>query len=91
MMQHSVPVDPINYAVWYHYVTGTSGDLNEAIDTLIRDQQPFDSNTSLKLYKTYVCNASVESFEKINSNLQRLITQTTLSVNATSEKAACCW
>jgi diguanylate cyclase len=88
MMQHSVPVDPINYAVWYHYVTGTSGNLNEAIDTLIRDQQPFDSNTSLKLYKTYVCNASVESFEKINSNLQRLITQTTLSVTTTSEKAA---
>jgi diguanylate cyclase len=88
MMQHSVPVDPINYAVWYHYVAGTSGDLNAAIDTLIRDQQPFDSNTSLKLYITYVCNASVESFEKINSHLQRLITQTTLSVNATSEKAA---
>ena len=88
MMQHSVPVDPINYAVWYHYVAGTSGNLNEIIDTLIRDQQPFDSNTSLKLYKTYVCNASVESFEKINSNLQRLITQTTLSVNTTSEKAA---
>jgi diguanylate cyclase len=88
MMQHNVPVDPINYAIWYHYVTGTSGNLNEAIDALIRDQQPFDSSTSLKLYKTYVCNASVESFEKINSHLQRLITQTTLSVNTTSEKAA---
>ena len=88
MMQHKVPVDPMNYAVWYHYVAGTNGDLNKAIDTLIRDQKRFDSNTSLKLYKTYICNASVESFEKINSNLLRLINQTTLSVSATSEKAS---
>jgi len=88
MMQHNVPVDPMNYAVWYHYVAGTSDDLNKAIDTLIREQKPFDSNTTLDLYKAHICNASVESFEKINSNLLRLITQTTLSVNATSEKAS---
>lgn len=88
MMQHNVPVDPMNYAVWYHYVAGTSGDLTKAIDTLIRDQKPFDSDTALNLYKKHICNASVESFEKINSNLLRLITQTTVSVYATSEKAA---
>ena len=88
MLKHSVPVDPISYAVWYHYVAGTNADLNKAIDTLIRDQKPFDSNISLNLYKTYVCNASVEAFEKINSNLLRLISQTTLSVNTTSEKAS---
>jgi len=88
MMQHNVPVDPLNYAVWYHYVAGTNADLNKAIDTLIRDQKSFDSDISLNLYKTHICNASVESFEKINSHLQRLISQTTLSVNATSEKAS---
>ena len=47
MMQYNVPVDPLNYAVWYHYVAGTNADLNKAIDTLIRDQKPFDSNISL--------------------------------------------
>jgi diguanylate cyclase len=88
MMQYHVPVDPLNYAVWYHYVAGTDADLNKAVDTLIRDQKPFDYDTSLNLYKTHICNASAESFEKINSTLQRLISQTTLSVNATSEKAS---
>ena len=88
MLQHNVPVDPMNYAIWYHYVAGINGDLNKDIDTLIRDQKPFDSNTTLTLYKKHVCNASVESFEKINSNLLRLITQTTLSVNTTSKKAS---
>ncbi len=88
MMKHHVPVDPINYAVWYHYVAGTNPDLNKAIDTLIRDQKPFDSDTSFKLYKTYICNASLESFEKINSNLLRLIDQIASTVNATSKKAS---
>ena len=88
MMEHHVPVDPVNYAVWYHYVAGTNPDLNKAIDNLIRDQKPFDSDTSFNLYKTYVCNASLESFEKINSNLLRLIDQIAFSVNATSKKAS---
>jgi diguanylate cyclase len=88
MMQYNVPVDPMNYAVWYHYVAGTSADLNKVIDDLIREQKPFDSKTTLNLYKAHICNASVESFEKINSNLLRLITQTTLSVIAATEKVS---
>lgn len=88
MMQHNVPVDPMNYAVWYHYVAGTSVDLKKEIDDLIREQKTFDPDTTLKLYKEYICNASVESFEKINNNLLRLISQTSLRVNATSEKAS---
>ena len=88
MMKHNVPVDPINYTIWYHYVAGTSDNLNKAIDTLIRDQKPFDSDISFNLYKTYICNASLESFEKIHINLLRLMDQITFSVNATSKKAS---
>jgi diguanylate cyclase len=88
MLKHNVPVDPINYAVWYHYVAGINSALNTAVDTLLHDQKPFDSKTSLNLYKTYICNASVESFEQINSHLLRLITQITNSVNTTSQQAS---
>lgn len=88
MMKHNVPVDPINYTVWYHYVAGTNGELNKAMDALIRDQAIFDSATTLMLYKTYICNASVEFFEKIYDHLQELIAQTSISANITSEKAA---
>lgn len=88
MLKHNVPVDPINYAVWYHYVAGTNADLNKTIDDLIRDQKPFDSDTSLYLYKTYICNATLESFEEINSNLLQLIAQLSRSVNDAGEKAS---
>ena len=88
MLKHNAPVDPINYAVWYHYVAGINGDLNIAVDNLIRDKKPFDSKTSLNLYKTYICNATVDSFQRINSRLLHLITETTLSVTTTSEKVS---
>lgn len=86
MRRHDVPIDPINFAVWYHYVAGISVELNEEIDILTRKRKLFDTDLNLRLYKSYVCNASVESFEHINSNLLRLIAETSLSVDATNEK-----
>jgi len=88
MLKYNVPVDPMNYAVWYHYVAGLSTDLNMAIDAIIQEKKNFDSVTTLYLYKNYVCTASVESFEKINSNLLRLINKTAFLINDTGEKAS---
>lgn len=88
MLKHNVPVDPMNYAIWYHYVAGLNGELTQVIDKLIEDQQPFDTDTTLNLYKKYICNASIDEFEKINSNLLKLITQTSSSINTASEKAS---
>ena len=88
MLKHNVPVDPMNYAIWYHYVAGLNGELTTVIDQLIEDQKPFDAETTLNLYKKYICSASVDEFEKINNNLMRLITQTSSSINNASEKAS---
>ncbi len=73
MMKHRVSAHPINYAIWYEYVAGNNGKLNESVDELIKNNKKFDDETSLNLYKDYICNASVESFEKINFNLQALV------------------
>ena len=88
MLKHNVPVDPMNYAIWYHYVAGLNGELTKVIDGLIEDQKPFDADTTLSLYKKYICNASVDEFEKINNNLLKLINQTSASINTASEKAS---
>ncbi len=88
MLKHNVPVDPMNYAVWYHYVAGINGELTNAIDSLIEDQKPFDTDVTLNLYKKYICNASIDEFEKINNNLLKLINQTSVSINTASEKAS---
>lgn len=88
MLKHNVPVDPMNYAIWYHYVAGINGELTNAIDSLIEDQKPFDADITLNLYKKYICNASIDEFEKINNNLLKLINQTSESISTASEKAS---
>jgi diguanylate cyclase len=88
MLKHNVPVDPMNYAIWYHYVAGVNDELNKTIDTLISTQQPFDGDITLNLYKKFICNASFDSFEKINTNLQQLISQVSTSLNSAGEKAS---
>jgi diguanylate cyclase len=88
MVKHSVPPDPINYAIWYEYVAGRNVPLRLELDALVRSKTPFDADTSLRLYKTYICHASVDSFEKINGQLQQLLEEAAQAVRLTSEQAA---
>jgi diguanylate cyclase len=88
MMKNNISVDPINYALWYEYVAGNNGKLTEDLDTLISSKQDISSEKSIDLYKKHVCNASVESFETINAQLQTIINDTTHSVSLAGEKAS---
>ncbi len=87
MVRHNIAANPINYSIWYDYVAGNNPQLNKVVDNLINEAKPFDSNTSLNLYKKHICNASIESFEKINGQIQKVIEQATSSINDTYNKA----
>lgn len=87
MVRHNVAANPINYAIWYDYVAGNNVKLTEVVNQLISQQMPIDSEISIELYKKHVCNASLESFEKINEHLQKVIAQASISINDTYKKA----
>lgn len=88
MVKNNIPTDPINYAIWYDYVAGRNAQLIKEVDALINDKKPFDSKTSLRLYKKHICNASVESFDSISSQLQWIVNQTAQALMLTSEQAS---
>ena len=88
MMKNNVSADPINYALWYEYVSGNNGKLKEDLDALISSKQDITPEKSIDLYKKHVCNASVESFEKINKELQVILNDTTQSVSLAGEKVS---
>lgn len=83
MMRNNIPVNPLNYAIWYDYVTGNNPKLNEVVNKLISEQKPFDSETAFKIYQKYVCNASLESFEKIHNQVHGIILSTKSSIDET--------
>lgn len=87
MVQHGIAANPINYAICYDYVAGNNPGLRKAVDSAILDKQAFDADISIGIYKKYVCNASLESFEKINHQIQKVLAQTSAAVNDTCHKA----
>ncbi len=88
MMKNNISADPINYAIWYEYVSGNNARLKKELDELLHLNQQITTEQSIELYKKHVCNASVESFEKINTELQKILNDTTQSVGLASDKVS---
>jgi len=85
---YKIPPTPINYAISYEHVSGSNCGLSTAIDLLIKEKKTIDSESSIKLYKKYICDVTFESFDKINQDLQSLISRTRDTIAETSEKAS---
>jgi diguanylate cyclase len=54
MSEHSVPVTPNNFSVWFNYAMGASQELRKTIDILIGNKRKFDAATNRQLYVTYI-------------------------------------
>lgn len=87
MINHKISVDPINFALFYDYVSGRNIALNAELDELLSAQAVFTAELSLELFQKYICNASVNTLEKINQSLMQLITKTSIDIGSTEEKA----
>ncbi len=86
MVKHQITPHPINYAIWYDYVSKNNPALNQAIDELLEHNKSFDEKTSLDLYSRYICNASLEKFSQINSDLASLVNGTLDQVQHSSDQ-----
>ena len=42
MSKYRIPIAPLNYAVWYEYVAGSSPVLRDVIDRMINSEQVID-------------------------------------------------
>lgn len=87
LVKHNIAANPINYAICYDYVIGDNPELSKAVDSMIAAEKAFDCEASVELYKKHVCNASLESFEKISSRIQQVIEQAAGSIDETCNQA----
>ena len=73
MGEHKIPVNPVNYLVWYEYVSGSNLKLRLAIDTLIKDSRPFTAELNNGLYKRFISDEQRLRSEQIFNELRRLL------------------
>jgi diguanylate cyclase len=75
MGRYGVPVDPINYAVWYEYVSGRNRQLKEAIEAHLKDSNDFTEEVNHCLYKNYIADEDRALMEKIRDEVRRILAE----------------
>jgi len=88
MSKNKIATDPLNFAIFYEYITGRNVVLNNELDELLGKQNVFTSELSTSLFKKYICDSSHDSLEKINRILLQLINKTGEALDTTGEKAS---
>jgi diguanylate cyclase len=73
LAQLEVPVNPINYALWYEYYLGRNEELKFAIEEIVNGTQLYDEKTALGLFVSHVINPGVEKMHRVQDEARRLL------------------
>lgn len=78
MNQHEVPTTPVNFEIWYTYASGRDPELNEALDLLVSNNQPFTKDQNQALAQQFLngsdaANAVQETSQKIAESVNTVL------------------
>lgn len=88
--QHKTPIDPVNYAVWYEYVSGNNQALTNAIDTRLNKQEPITTELTQYLYEKFVLMGMPEKLAQTQSGLRLVVDNTLSHINRAEITASDC-
>lgn len=71
--RHDVAPTPVNYALWYDYVSGKNPSLKDALDRLVQNDGPVTDQMYQELFRQYVLNSDGQTNRKILQEFQRVI------------------
>jgi diguanylate cyclase len=60
MMSHSIPPNPVHYALWYSYSKGLDAELNRRLDKTVKDFDCFPPETAIKLFREFIIHSELE-------------------------------
>lgn len=75
MTKHNVPATPINYAIWYEYVTGRNGDLKQAVDGVVTSARRFSDELSRELYRRFLADEDPDSLSEAREGLRKILAE----------------
>lgn len=79
--RYQTPITPVNYAVWYEYVSGNNQALMNAIDTRLSKGEEITSDLTQYLYEKYVLLGMPERLEQTNNGLRLVVDNTINNIN----------
>ncbi|PJC91472.1 GGDEF domain-containing protein [Aeromonas lusitana] len=69
MIKYQIPTTPINYHLWYNYVSGEMPELNSAVDQAIKLQGTCSLTTCERLYHQHLASQDEQQVETMKLNL----------------------
>lgn len=79
--QFKTPVNPVNYAVWYEYVSGDNAELAREIDSRLQKNEPITAELTQKLYEKFVLMDMPERIGNTNNGLKLVVDNTLENIN----------
>ena len=73
LIKHAIPPTPVNYAVWYEYVSGDNPELKAEIDMLIAEQAAFDDNINHGLFIRHIQDCGLYDNNKLRSRIADIL------------------
>jgi diguanylate cyclase len=73
MTRLNIPMNPINYALWYEYHLGRSEELVKALDRIESGIDAYDPEKARAMFLRYVATPGVETLEKVEAEVCRLL------------------
>ena len=75
MSKFKIPTDPVNYAVWYEYVSGQNSALKQAIDDILGQQAAVPLEMCEDLYRRFLAPTDATELEQIRESLRGVLAE----------------
>lgn len=83
-----VPPNPINFTLWYNYITGRNPRLSSALDKLIKLRGTYDETQARDLYFQYVIQEHLKDEKLSTSDITELATQLLKNLSCSADNAS---
>ena len=75
MSKFKIPTDPVNYAVWYEYVSGQNSGLKQAIEDILGQNATVPLEMCEDLYKRFLAPTDSTELEQIRESLRGVLAE----------------
>lgn len=83
--KYGLPTDPLNYCVWYEYVSGKNEALNKAIDEHLAGEEIFSEEVSRQFYDQYIANDEERVNKLVRGELRRVFKEIVSAIKTTNQ------
>ncbi len=81
MVKYKMPITPLNYALWYCYVSEKNQDLNKELDNIIKKYKTCDHEQAKRLFNKYLSKDDLSLFYQLSTGFNNVVGKVHQDIN----------